>query len=373
MEEPYSARRERLAGLRAGRLEPAGARVPRGPRPRAAAGRHRAGPRGRPGQAHELSLQARQAHRRLAEDQAPRPPGVRRRGMGPRQGHPQPPHRRAAAGRLRERRLAALRRARRAAASASASSNAWPPCWSRWRARAPPSPAPVPRASRSSASPGWWPRCPSASGPRTGACATPSTSACARTSRHGRSCARTSPTRAAGGPRPGAGAGPAGRPGRERPMTLRRRRAADRAHPLGSPRRPRRRPRAEALQPRQGALPRERAHQGRADRLLRGRGAGAAAPPRRAPADRDPLAGRGAGQVVLPEAGARPTARSGWPRRGSPASASRSTTCWPTTWRRSCGSPTWRPSSCTRRWRGRRRWGARRAWSSTSTPAPPPP
>ena len=84
-------------------------------------------------------------------------------------------------GRVRGRRLAALRRARRAAASASASWTAWPPCSSRWPRQLPLLRRPVPRAGRSSASRGWWPRCPSASGPRTGACATRSTSACART------------------------------------------------------------------------------------------------------------------------------------------------------------------------------------------------
>ena len=90
-------------------------------------------------------------------------------------------------------------------------------------------------------------------------------------------------------------------------------------------------PRAEALQPRQGALSRGGLHEGRADRLLRRDRAGAAAAPRGPRADRHALAGRRRGEVLLPEAVARRTGPSGSAPRRCPPAASRSTTRSPTT------------------------------------------
>ena len=176
----------------ADRLEPPGARVPRRPRLRAVAGRHRPGPRGRPRQAPSVPLPARQAHRRLAEDQAPRPPGVRGRRMDR-------PARAIAAGESARCCWActtATARLRyvgaRAAASASASSTASARCSTPLaRERSPFSRRRTAAGGTSSASPSWWSRCPSASGPPTGACATRCTWACARTRRPRRSCART--------------------------------------------------------------------------------------------------------------------------------------------------------------------------------------
>ena len=122
-------------------VEPAGARVPGGPRPRAGRGSRRAGTRGGARQAPELGLPARQAHGRLAEDQASGPPGVRRRRVARRARAPAaggsapccsasttPTGRSATSGAS-------------AAASRSASWTAWRSCWTRSSARALPSPA----------------------------------------------------------------------------------------------------------------------------------------------------------------------------------------------------------------------------------------
>ena len=133
----------------------------------------------------------------------------------------------------------------------------------------------------------------------------------------------------------------------------------------------RRRPQAEALEPRQGALSGGGLHQARGDRLLRGDRAGAAPAPRRSAADGHALPRRRRRQVVLREAVARAPAGLGADRDASPASASRSTTRSPRTCRRSCGSPTSPRSSCTCRSRAPRRSSARRRSSSTSTPASP--
>ena len=109
------------------------------------------------------------------------------------------------------------------------------------------------------------------------------------------------------------------------------------------------RPHAEAVELRQGALPGDRVHQGRPDRLLRARGAGAAAPPARPAADAQALPRRRRGRALLREAVPPATGRGGWPPRGWAGS----TTAWPTTCPRWCGWPTWPTSSCTPRWRGR--------------------
>ena len=334
IDEPYSARRERLDGAAAGGLEPAGARVPRRPRPRAAgrpppsrasrasspsAWTSRYQPGRRTGDWLKIKRPGRQEFvvggwlagkgtrsRRIGAlllgvydgDGSLRYVGRVGQRLQPARARPPGGPARAAGARelpVRGGRAPARGVLLRAAAGGRGVVQRVDP----GRAPAPPR---VPRAARGQGRARRW-------------------------------CARTRPRAADAGRRR---ARPASRPARALGL-----RASTRAG--AAPLRPRRRPRAEALQPRQGALPRDRPHQGPADRLLRGRGAGAAAPPRRAPADGDPLAGRRAGQVVLPEAGARPPARVGGDGDASPPSASRSTTCWPRTWRRSCGSPTSRP------------------------------
>ena len=229
------------------------------------AGRHRAGARGRGRQAAHLRLPTRQAQRGLDQDQAPRPPGVRGRRMAARQGLPQPPRRRAAARRPRRRTARCATPGASAAASASASSIVWRACSTRWARKSSPfsGAGGLPARSPASASRSSSPRCRSASGPATGACATRSISACARTS---------PPRGRARGP--GRGGGRRRRRGRrsggEGDGDRRRSGAAeDRADALGDAVRARRRARAEALEPRQGALPGQRLHQATADRLLR--------------------------------------------------------------------------------------------------------
>src|SRR5215470_7579017 len=65
---------------------------------------------------------------------------------------------------------------------------------------------------------------------------------------------------------------------------------------------PRRRPRAVALEPRQGLLSRGRLHQGSPDRVLHARGAGRAAAPARPPADAQALPQRRHLHLLLREA-----------------------------------------------------------------------
>ena len=104
------------------------------------------------------------------------------------------------------------------------------------------------------------------------------------------------------------------------------RRCADRRrggpHPRARPARSRaRRPRAAHHQPRQAAVPADRLHEGRPDRLLRGDRADAAAAPARPAADAAPLAGRRRGEILLREALAEPSARLGRDRLRSTAAA----------------------------------------------------
>ena len=108
-------------------------------------------------------------------------------------------------------------------------------------------------------------------------------------------------------------------------------------------------------------------HQGPGDRLLHAHRARAAAAPARPPTDPEALPERRRGPVLLREALPRRTRPTGCGRR---AGRQASTTASATTCRRSCGSPTWPTSSCTRRCRCRRRSTAPdRRWPSTSTRA----
>ena len=128
------------------------------------------------------------------------------------------------------------------------------------------------------------------------------------------------------------------------------------------------RPRGRAVEPRQGPLSRDRLHQGRGDRVLRGDRAGAAPAPARPSADRHPLSGRRRRQGLLPEAVAGAPAGVGADRGGRQRAEqadrlhARRGRC-----RRSSGWRTSRRSSCTCRWRAPRRSSARRRSSSTST------
>ena len=117
-----------------------------------------------------------------------------------------------------------------------------------------------------------------------------------------------------------------------------------------------RRPRAEAVEPRQGAVPAGGLHQGRADRVLRGDRAGAARPPGRAAADGHALARRRARRSRSSRSRRPRTAPSGCATVDACPSAAQQAdrlhagrrTC-----RRSCGWRTWPRSSCTCRWRAR--------------------
>ncbi len=150
-------------------------------------------------------------------------------------------------------------------------------------------------------SPGWWSRSSSASGHERATCASPPTRGCATTRTPGRSCGRTSRE-----PHPASAADT--RNGRARDPPRRRwpssgRRSGGIAEVEGRD--------AQALQPGQGPLPRDRLHQGRPDRVLRRHLARPPRPPSGTAADRHPLARRGRGQVLLPEAVSRPPARVG--------------------------------------------------------------
>ena len=111
----------------------------------------------------------------------------------------------------------------------------------------------------------------------------------------------------------------------------------------------RRRQVAVALEPRQGLLSRGRLHQGPGHRVLHARGAGAAAAPARPAADAQALPERRRGRRTSTRSSARRTRRTGCARRRCTPAAGRSTSAWPTTCRRSSGSPTSPTSSCTPR------------------------
>ena len=234
----------------------------------------------------------------VAEGQERAPPGLRDRRLAAGRGRPVGAGRRAARRLLRRPGRAALRRARRyrlhrgrARARARSCSTRSPPANRRSRAASRP-------RRRVSCARSSWPRSSSASGPTPGRCGRRPTRACARTPTRATSCARSWTPR----PRPRRSPATAGgRLADDAAEAIRR--AATRAQARGRAGRGRARgPQAEPLQPRQGALPADRLHQGRRDRLLRAHRAGRAAAPARPAADPQALPERRRGALLLREA-----------------------------------------------------------------------
>ncbi len=133
----------------------------------------------------------------------------------------------------------------------------------------------------------------------------------------------------------------------------------------GPARRDHRRPPPQALELGQGAVPADRVHEGRPDRLLRAPRAGGGATPEGSRADAQALPERRRLPVLLREELAIAPPRLGQDRDRSAGSPTRSAR----TARRSCGSRTWPTSSSTRRCRWPRGPSSRRCSCSISTPA----
>ena len=279
-------------GARAERARVADARLPRRRGTRAAGGGRRAAPGGRRRQAPGLALPARAAHGRVAEDQEHQPPGARDRRLAAGQGRPRGTARGAAVGYYEDRRgsstasCATPGASARASTRTSSSSLGREAGGARREARAL-SPGPSHRGRPASSSRSSWRRSSSASGPAIASCATPPTRACARTSRRRRSSGRVRrrPTQDARERDDGDGT-PYEVAARDQ---ARRRDRGRGAHP-------------EADQPREGHVPAQRLHEGRADRLLRRGRARAAAPSRGPAADAQALPRRRRGRVLLREA-----------------------------------------------------------------------
>ena len=274
---PYTERRARLEALE---LAGPAWRVPAahpGDGERLLEATREPGARGGRRQAARHPLRARPAHRRVAQDQEHAPPGAGDRRLAAGRGPARRPDRRAADGRATTTATAPLRRPRRDRLHREDAG------------RPPPAPGAAPardepvrrrrrssRARRCSSSRRWWPRSSSASGRASGVMRAPSFKGL----REDKPASEVVLESGAG-----SGAEPARRRSELARGAVRRGRAAARGRAV----RDHRRPPAEDHELGQGAVSRDRVHQGRPDRLLRADRAGRAPAPARPAADAQAL------------------------------------------------------------------------------------